>query len=65
MIEITDATLIAGVSGLASGLIAWGGVRNELRALRRDVEKVQADASRAHDRIDSIFAPHNRRADDT
>lgn len=35
------------LTGVVSGLVAWGGVRVELRYLRRDVDK-------AHKRLDRL-----------
>jgi hypothetical protein len=48
MITWTDALMIAAVSGAVSGLISWGGVRVELRWLRRDVDR----ANSRHDERD-------------
>ena len=43
----------AWITGAVCGLIAWGGVRRDLRYLRRDVDA-------AHDRLDQIEAPSAR-----
>lgn len=42
-----EPTIIAILSGAVAGLVAWGGVRIELRWLRRDVD-------RAHTRINHL-----------
>ena len=39
--------LVSLAGGLACGLVTWGGLRVELRYLRRDID-------RAHDRLDRI-----------
>lgn len=46
-INLGEAALLAVLSGAVSGLLAWGGVRVELRYLRRDVDQ-------AHGRIDRV-----------
>ena len=46
--------LIALGSGIVSGLVAWGGVRDELRFLHADVAQLRHVADRAHGRIDSL-----------
>lgn len=47
MLETLAAAVLAGV---VSGLVAWGGLRVELRYLRRDIDA-------AHRRLDNIGAP--------
>lgn len=42
-----EALLIAVGSGLVTGLVTWGGLRVELRYLRRDVDH-------AHHRLDAF-----------
>jgi hypothetical protein len=42
-----ESFLVAVVTGLVCGLVAWGGVKVELRWLRRDVDL-------AHQRIDRL-----------
>lgn len=51
MIEQLLALVPAIVAGAAAGLIAWGGIRAELR-------HVQLEAIRAHKRLDAINAPN-------
>ena len=55
LIELTEATLISAVSVLASGLVAWGTIRAEVKALRREIDKVQADFGRIQERIDALL----------
>ncbi|BBF85388.1 hypothetical protein DLM_1772 [Aquitalea magnusonii] len=42
------------LTGVVSGLVAWGGVRVELRWIRQDTNRAQKDADRAHRRIDRL-----------
>lgn len=46
---LLDALIIAAVTGAASGLVTWGGVRVELKWLRRDVDL----ANKRHDDRDA------------
>ena len=49
MFELATALL----TGVVAGLIAWGGIRVELRVMKRAIEA-------AHDRLDEIGAPPAR-----
>jgi hypothetical protein len=44
---VVEALAVALLSGIVSGLIAWGGLRVELRYHRRDID-------RAHERADDL-----------
>lgn len=59
-----ETLLITLGSGAAAGLIAWGGIKTEIRWLRADLKRVeataqgaQASAGAAHSRLDRIDAP--------
>ena len=49
-ITLTDALLIALVTGIASGGVAWGGVKMQLAWMQRELD-------RAHRRLNLIGAP--------
>jgi hypothetical protein len=51
LVELLRDLLPAMASGAVCGLIAWGGMRADLRHARRD-------AMRAHKRLDLIGAPN-------
>ena len=50
MIELPVALLIAGISGLGSGLMAWAALSVELRYMKREINA-------AHRRLDKFGAP--------
>lgn len=45
---MVEVILGGALSGLVAGLIAWGGLKVELRYHRRDIDRAQAAAERAH-----------------
>ncbi len=55
-----DAVLSGAASAIATGviagLVAWGGLKVELRYHRRDIDRAQSTADHAHDRIDDLRA---------
>lgn len=51
MLELLLSLLPSAIAGAACGLVAWGGLRAELRDLRREL-------TRAHLRLDAIRAPN-------
>jgi hypothetical protein len=48
--ELAQAFAQAVSGGIVAGLIAWGGLRVEMRVMKRMIEA-------AHDRLDAIGAP--------
>lgn len=54
------------VTGLLLAGAVYGGIRSDLRQMRRDISRVERVSDKAHDRIDLISGgvPHRRQGDD-
>lgn len=52
---ISDALMIAVVTGISAGGTAWGATTVQMKWLRRDVNRAQNTADGAHSRIDRIL----------
>lgn len=46
--------LTSALAGILAGGIAWGGMRAEVKGVRRDLERLFQGNHRAHERIDDV-----------
>lgn len=46
--------LSAIISGVLAGGVAWGGMRAEVKGMRRDLERLFTGNEKAHTRIDDV-----------
>lgn len=46
--------LISILGGIIAGGIAWGGMRSEVKGMRRDLERLFHGNRHAHERIDDV-----------
>lgn len=54
--NLSDALLVAVVSGAVNAGVVWGVVRTQLAWHRRDIDRAQSSADQAHDRIDRLHS---------
>ena len=60
MLPGDGSLLLQLVTGLLLAGAVYGGIRSDLRQMRRDIARVERSADKAHDRIDKVASPARR-----